>query len=59
MKNGVVVEGIMSFFNYDKQVVHISDYRATDKDGKEVYGDFYVANGNSWHNMEAPDIKEE
>jgi len=52
MRNGDVVKGRLSFFNYDEQVAHLHGYSLKRPDSDEVEeGKFMVINRSSWHTL--------
>lgn len=57
LKNGDVIEGELTFFNYDEQVIHMKDYEVQ-RTGKVVEsGAFWVVNSRSWHNLAIQKVK--
>lgn len=50
MKTGNIIEGALAFFNWEQQIVHLSDYIEFDTKRKEVVnkGKFIVVNQREW-----------
>ena len=54
-KDGNVIEGILSFFNWDNKLIHISRFKEY-KDKVEVEkGSFIVLNSDEWSNIRITD----
>ena len=56
-KDGRIAEGTLSFFNYQQQVIHISDYtlmrpEENDKGYSESKGNILIINTKEWKTLQ-------
>ena len=56
LNDGALVDGILCFFNFQCQVVHLKKYVLQKKDGEVEAGSFIVINASDWKKIS---VKEE
>lgn len=59
LKNGDVLTGELTFFNYEEQVIQLRDYELYREERLVEKGDFWVVNGRSWHNLSVEKVKQQ
>jgi len=54
-KDGRLATGVLSFFNYEQQIIHISDYslKRPEEDGySEENGEMLIINSKEWRTIQ-------
>lgn len=52
-KNETRVEGVLVFYHFENQAVHINDYHLTTKNGDIESGKLLIVNQNTWSQITA------